>query len=137
MKFESRFRHAIPVRYGEVDQQGVVFNAHYMAYIDDTLESWVKTYDGDARDLGWDMMLKRAVIEWHGSAGENDILDIDGAITKWGRTSWEMTCLGSVNGEPVFTSTILYISVVLGENVPMETPEEIRELFGPAVGMPQ
>jgi len=137
VKFDSRFRHVIAVRYGEVDQQGVVFNAHYMAYIDDTLESWVKTYDGDARDLGWDMMLKRAVIEWHGSAGENDILDIAAAITRWGSSSWEMTCLGSVKGEPVFTSTILYVSVVLGQNEPMETPDEIRELFGLAVVMPQ
>jgi len=32
------YRHSIRVRYGEVDRQGVVFNAHYMAYMDDALE---------------------------------------------------------------------------------------------------
>ena len=32
------FRHSIRVRYGECDMQGVVFNAHYLAYVDDALE---------------------------------------------------------------------------------------------------
>ena len=31
-----------PVRYGECDQQGVVFNAHYLAYVDDALDQWLR-----------------------------------------------------------------------------------------------
>ena len=34
-------RAQVRVRYGEVDMQRVVFNAHYLAYIDDTMESWL------------------------------------------------------------------------------------------------
>jgi acyl-CoA thioester hydrolase len=30
----SEFRHRLRVRYGECDPQGVVFNAHYLAYFD-------------------------------------------------------------------------------------------------------
>jgi acyl-CoA thioesterase FadM len=31
------------VRYGEVDMQRVVFNAHYLAYCDDAVERWGST----------------------------------------------------------------------------------------------
>ena len=39
---QGAYRHSIDVRWGEVDMQGVVFNAHYLAYIDDTLERWLR-----------------------------------------------------------------------------------------------
>ena len=31
------FKHSIAVRFGEVDLQAVVFNAHYLAYCDDAV----------------------------------------------------------------------------------------------------
>ena len=35
------FRHALRVRYGAVDMQGHVFNAPYLAFVDDTLNAWL------------------------------------------------------------------------------------------------
>lgn len=135
MAFSSRFRNSIRVRYGEVDQQGVVFNAHYMAYIDDTLEHFMSTL-GDLRDLGWDMMMKKIDIEWQGSAGNGDVVDVDVAAVRWGNTSFELGYAGSVEGRPVFTSTVLYVSVQLGTTQTMSTPVEVVEAFGPAVDRP-
>ena len=34
--------HRIRVRYGECDMQRVVFNAHYMAYCDDAVDTWFR-----------------------------------------------------------------------------------------------
>lgn len=48
----------IKIRYGEVDRQGVVFNAHYLAYLDDVVDSWLREFEGDFESLGWDLMLK-------------------------------------------------------------------------------
>ena len=39
----------IRVRYGEVDAQGVVFNAHYLAYLDDVSDTWLRTFDGNLK----------------------------------------------------------------------------------------
>ena len=63
------FRHQVRVRYGECDQQGVVFNANYMAYLDDATEVWVRSFspNGDYRELGWEWMVVRATIEWSSS----------------------------------------------------------------------
>ena len=131
----GRYRHTLRVRYGEVDQQGVVFNAHYMAYMDDALERWLATL-GDLRSAhGWDMMLKKAALEWQGSARSGDLLDIDLAIVRWGRTSWSVGYVGTCRGEPVFTAEVLYVSVKLGINESMETPPAIRAALGNAVDL--
>ena len=63
------FRHRISVRFGEVDQQGVVFNAHYLAYMDDAMETWMRAFPDLRQTFGWDMMLKKCTLEWQGSVG--------------------------------------------------------------------
>jgi acyl-CoA thioester hydrolase len=131
----SRYRHSLRVRFGEVDQQGVVFNAHYLAYMDDALENWMATL-GDLRHAhGWDMMLKKVSIEWQGSVGSGDLLDIDLGIVRWGRTSWTVGYLGTCRGAPVFTGEVVYVSVELGNQQAMETPEAIRAQLGEAIDL--
>ena len=63
------FTHRLAVRYGEVDQQGVVFNAHYLAYCDDAMETWLRAIGLDVSQHGWDFMLKKATIEWAPALG--------------------------------------------------------------------
>ena len=126
----GRYRHSIPVRFGEVDQQGVVFNAHYLAYIDDTMETWLRPIRPQIDELRWDMMLKRCEIEWHGPLGSGDLLDIDVAVARWGDTSWDLGYVGSCEGRLVFSATVVYVSVELGVAAPIETPAEIREFLG-------
>ena len=63
MSDEKLFRHRIRVRYGEVDREGVVFNAHYLAYIDDAMENWLEPIAAERKRERWDMMLKRLGIE--------------------------------------------------------------------------
>jgi acyl-CoA thioester hydrolase len=131
----ARHRHTLRVRYGEVDRQGVVFNAHYLAYMDDALENWIATLGDLRRPHGWDMMLKKVTLEWQGSVGSGDLLDVDLAIVRWGRTSWTVGYLGTCRGEPVFTAEVVYVSVRLGENEAMDTPPAIRQALGEAVDL--
>ena len=77
-----------------------------------------------------------AHIEWQGSAGNGDVVDVDVAAVRWGNTSFELGYAGSVEGRPVFTSTVLYVSVQLGTTQTMPTPVEVVEAFGPAVDRP-
>ena len=129
------FRHTIAVRYGEVDLQGVVFNAHYLAYMDDTMETWLRPLRKRREELGWEMMLKRCTIEWQGSLGPGDVLDVDVAVERWGRTSWDLGYLGTCEGRQVFRALVVYVSVRLGEGEPMETPEEIRAFLGDPIDL--
>lgn len=125
------YRHAVAVRYGEVDMQQVVFNAHYLAYCDDAVETWFRVDDIDVRGFGWDFMLKKAVLEWQASATVGEVLDIDVGIARWGNTSFDVGFTGAVGDRPVFTGTITYVGVEAGTTNTMPCPPELRALLGP------
>jgi acyl-CoA thioester hydrolase len=126
----SGFRHSLSVRWGEVDQQGVVFNAHYLAYMDDAMETWLRPVRDTAEVRDWDMMLKRCTIEWQGTVRSGDRLDIDVAVSRWGRTSWDLGYVGTCERRPVFTAVVVYVSVARGTGTARETPRAIREFMG-------
>ena len=124
------YRHRIRVRYGEVDMQRVVFNAHYLAYCDDAIEQWHRVIGIDGAALGWDFMLKRAVIEWQGSAGVNDELVIAVAVGRWGNTSFDVEFVGTSGDRPIFTATITYVGVHHGTTETMAPPPAVKEAMG-------
>ncbi len=119
-------RHDIRVRYGEVDVQGVVFNAHYLAYCDDASDTWFRSLAWDPTTQGWDVVLKRAVLEWQGPAGLGDIVSIDVEVIRWGTTSFDVGFTGTVADRPVFTATITYVGVAHGTHQPAAVPEPFR-----------
>ncbi|MCY3963468.1 MAG: thioesterase family protein [Acidobacteria bacterium] len=129
------YRHTIRVRYGEVDKQGVVFNAHYMAYMDDAMETWLLPIRELRNSLGWDMMLRRTTIDFLGSVTDGDLLDIDLAIKHWGRTSWILGYRGTHEGRPIFTGEVVYVSVKVPDYTKQETPPEIRAYMGPETNL--
>jgi acyl-CoA thioester hydrolase len=125
-----RLHHEIAIRYGEVDLQRVVFNAHYLAYIDDAMDHWMRELDADFESLGWDFMLKRAELEWQGSAGLNDVLSIDGAVARWGTTSFDVSFQLTVGGQPVASALITYVGIAAGTATPTPPPVRVRRHLG-------
>ena len=126
------FTHSIRVRYGEVDMQQVVFNANYLAYVDDAVENWFAAIDVNVFDIGWDVMLKKAVIEWQGSATVGEVVDIAVGVRRWGNTSLDVGFVGTVGERPVFDCTITYVGVKTGTKEKMPPPPEVRERLGEA-----
>jgi acyl-CoA thioester hydrolase len=124
------FRHELRVRYGEVDMQGHVFNAHYLAFVDDTLNAWLRKALGDYQAAGFDMVLKAATLTWHSGAGFDDLLAIDVDVRRWGTTSFDVGYEGSVGERPVFSAVVTYISVVPGTTTPAPVPDAVRSGLG-------
>jgi acyl-CoA thioester hydrolase len=106
--------------------QKVVFNANYLAYCDDAAELWVRSTGVKVNDLGWDFMLKKATIEWAGTATVHETIDIAVAATRWGNTSFDVTFTGSVGERPVFTCVITYVGVRYGTLETMAPPEDVK-----------
>ena len=68
------FVHSIRVRHGECDQQGIVFNSHYLAYIDDALDMWFReVFEGNYMSK-FDCVLKKVELEWFSPASPHDII---------------------------------------------------------------
>lgn len=122
----TAYRHDFEVRYGEVDLQGVVFNAHYLAYVDHCIDKWLRSLDVLTDGGDWDIMVKRASVEWHDSAGIGDVLSLVPHVTRWGNTSFDVTIDGSVGERVVFQAIVVYVGVQMGTKAPMPVPEKFR-----------
>lgn len=140
---DGPFTHQLDVRYGECDQQGVVFNAHYLAYVDDAMDHWMRSLDtGGGAGVGspwvgtWDVMLKRAVLAWHGPARWPDRLSVRCGVSRWGRTSFDAVFVLAVGDRPVVDVLITYVSVSPADHRPMETPAAVVQAMGPVIPLP-
>ncbi len=84
------FRHRLRVRYAECDPQGVLFNAHYLAYIDHTItELWRAAYGGyqSMLDRGVDIVVAAAQLRFLGAARFDEEVEIEAIVVALGTTS--------------------------------------------------
>ncbi len=91
------------VRYAECDLQGIVFNAHYLAFADVGMTEYMRALvaadrpldDGDmlgtfSQHFGGDNWVRHADVDFRASAKADDLLDIAVRITRFGRTSYTL-----------------------------------------------
>ena len=78
-------------------------------------------------------MLVRNIIDWSGSARNGDLLDIDTAIVRYGRTSFDFGFIGTVEGREIFRARSVCVSVKPVTLEKMVTPEIVVEMLGPTV----
>jgi acyl-CoA thioester hydrolase len=84
------FVHHLRVRYAECDAQGVLFNAHYLAWIDHTVtEMWRAAYGGyqTMLDRGVDIVVAEANLRFRGAARFDEEIALGALITHIGTTS--------------------------------------------------
>jgi acyl-CoA thioester hydrolase len=122
----AAYVHRIRPRYGEIDMQKVVFNAHYLAYCDDAADVWFRQVGAGLEDDWWDVMVKRADLTWHGAARLHDDLAIEVAVRRWGTTSFDVAFEGTVDGSAVFTAVLTYVAVRTGTSETVPVPDDFR-----------
>ena len=89
----SDFRciHRLRVRWAEVDAQKIVFNAHYLMYIDTAMADYWRAlalpYEASMHALGGDVYVKKATVEYHASARLDDTLDVGLRCARVGNSS--------------------------------------------------
>ena len=120
------FLHTVRPRYGEVDMQRVVFNAHYLAYCDDAADVWFRSLGAALEGGTWDVMVKKATITWSGAARVHDQLVIAVAVRRWGTTSFDVGFDGSVEEVPVFSADLTYVAVRTGTTDTVRVPSAFR-----------
>ena len=99
------FRHLerLRVRWAEVDMQRIVFNAHYLMYFDTALAGYWRAlalpYEATMAGLGGDLYLRKASIEYEGSARYDDQLEVGIRCARIGNSSM-MLQAAVFRGEP-------------------------------------
>lgn len=88
---DFRFFHRLRVRWAEVDMQKIVFNGHYLMYLDTAFADYWRAlalpYEDAMHQLGGDLYVKKAGLEYHASARYDDQLDIGLRCARIGNSS--------------------------------------------------
>jgi acyl-CoA thioester hydrolase len=117
-----------PVRFVECDQQGVVFNAHYLVWADEAVNAW-----WEARGVPWDDLTRRGIeyyvvasaLEWRSSARWGDTVEVDAKTEKLGRSSLTLRFDIRVGERTCCVVRTTYVCTADGASTPW--PDDVRE----------
>jgi acyl-CoA thioester hydrolase len=112
-----------PVRYAEVDQQGVVFNAHYLLYCDEAMGAFC--IQRGLREFVELVRLATSTLTWTGPAHWGDVIDVDVQCTKVGRTSATLAFEVRAGGRPCCQVETVYVYADKS-GTPAEIPADVR-----------
>ena len=102
------------VRYGECDPQGVVFNAHFLAYFDIGITELFRATFGSYQamvDRGVDFVVAEAGLRYHRPAHFDDELTLEMAVTRLGTTSITTNYWVLRDGELLVEGTLRHVLV--------------------------
>ena len=119
-----------PVRYVECDQQGVVFNAHYLVWTDEAVNTWWVS-----RGVRWEELGARGIeyfvvassLQWRSSARWGDTVAVDADLESLGRTSLAVRYVVRVGERVCCEVRTTYVCAVDGASTPW--PDEVRALL--------
>ena len=118
-----------PVRFVECDQQGIVFNAHYLVWADEAVNTWWVRRGVDwaaVNAQGIDYVVVASMLEWRSSARYGDTVEVDADVEKLGRTSLTLRFVIRVGERECCQVRTTYVCTTGGTSSPW--PEEIRAL---------
>jgi len=121
------------VRWAEVDMQKIVFNGHYLTYIDTAVAEYWREIglpypEGYVDRYGSDLYLRKATVEYLGSARYDDQLEVRSRVSRLGRSS--MTFLFEIHREgesaPLVTAELVYVNADPASMTAAPLPEDVR-----------
>jgi YbgC/YbaW family acyl-CoA thioester hydrolase len=88
---DFRFLDRLRVRWAEIDAQHIVFNGHYLMYFDTAVAGWWRAlalpYHDAMALLQGDLYVRKATLEYEGSARYDDLLDVGVRCLRIGKSS--------------------------------------------------
>jgi YbgC/YbaW family acyl-CoA thioester hydrolase len=126
------FRHLerLRVRWAEVDMQQIVFNGHYLTYIDTAVAGYWRAialpYQETMHHLGGDLFVRKCTLEYHGSAVYDDVLDIGVRCERIGNSSLLFQA-GVFRADALLVAgELVYVFADPAVKQPLPVPPELR-----------
>lgn len=132
-KQDFRFFHRLRVRWAEVDMQKIVFNAHYLMYVDTAVTDYWRAlalpYAQAMHQLGGDLYVKKATVEFHASARMDDRLDIGLKCARIGNSSMGFTAGIFRADELLIGCEMVYVFADPATQTSRPVPPPLREIL--------
>lgn len=130
---DFRFVHRLRVRWAEVDMQGIVFNGHYLAYFDVGVTEYYRAighpYPGAFAGTNTDLFVKKAEIEYHASAGYDDLIDVCVRVSRVGRSSFEFRVEIFRDHQLLVSGALVYVNADSEQRKAQPLPLFLRDAF--------
>ncbi len=126
------FRHfeRLRVRWAEIDAQKIVFNGHYLSYVDTAVGGYWRAlalpYTVTMEQLGGDLFVRKATLEYLGSARYDDQLDIGVRTLKMGNSSMTIQAAVFRGDELLVHGELVYVFADAASQVPKAVPQALR-----------
>lgn len=125
--------HRLRVRWAEVDMQKIVFNGHYLTYIDSAIADYWRAIglhypEGYVERYGSDIFLRKATVEYLGSARYEDQLEVLCRVAKLGRSSmsFQFEILRGA-AELLIAAELVYVNADPASKKAVPLPDELRQ----------
>jgi YbgC/YbaW family acyl-CoA thioester hydrolase len=127
---EFRYLDRQRVRWAEIDAQKIVFNAHYLMYFDTAIAGYWRAlalpYAESMEHLGGDLYVRKATVEYEGSARYDDVLDTGIGCTRIG-TSSLLFSAGVFRAEELLVKgELVYVFADPATQTSRPVPQELR-----------
>jgi YbgC/YbaW family acyl-CoA thioester hydrolase len=124
--------HTLRVRWAEVDMQKIVFNGHYLTYIDTAIADYWREIGlpypaGYVERFGKDIYLRKATLEYLGSARYDDELAVCCRVARLGRSSMTFQFEIYRQAQVLITAELVYVNADPSTMKAAPLPEELRE----------
>lgn len=130
---DFRLFHRLRVRWAEVDMQKIVFNGHYLMYFDTAMADYWRAlavpYEEAMHQLGGDLFVKKATVEYHASARYDDTLDVALKCTRLGNSSITFTGAIFQADQLLITCELIYVYADPASQTSRPVPQALRDLF--------
>ena len=128
---EFRFFDTLRVRWAEVDLQKIVFNGHYLMYLDTAVAGYWRAlalpYHEAMEQLAGDLYVRKATLEYHASARYDDRLDVGMRCQRIGNSSI-LVVAGVFHGDRLLVSgELVYVFADPATQTSRPVPAALRE----------
>lgn len=128
---EFRFFDTLRVRWVEVDMQKIVFNGHYLMYLDTAVAAYWRRlalpYHETMALLEGDMYVRKATLEYEGSARYDDRLDVGLRYERIGNSSMAFAAAVFRGEQRLVTGELVYVFADPHTQTSRPVPLPLRE----------
>ena len=130
---DFRFLDPLRVRWAEVDMQRIVFNGHYLMYLDTAVGGYWRNlampYHETMEMLGGDLYVRKATLEYLASAHYDERLQVGIRCERIGNSS--MRFIGCVfrGAQPLVTSELVYVFADPSTQTSRPVPPMLRSVL--------
>lgn len=130
---DFRYFDRLRVRWAEVDMQKIVFNGHYLMYFDTAIAGYWRAlalpYHDTMASLAGDMYVRKATVEYEGSARYDDLCEVGVRCARIGKSSAVFSLALFRDEKRLVSGELVYVFADPATQTSRPVPQALRDVL--------